>query len=259
MLSKTEQAKYLNRELTSIRKFLVGLKSAEPGKKQIHDVRINIKKIVALIELNKIRGYQAGNLPLLGMRSLFKTTGAIRSSQIILNNLGKSEFDNNKIYEHHEEIVKTNARKLVDQASAHLKMLFAFRNEMTLKKLHALQNSEILLYHDLKAEYLKQVFKTPLNPGHLHEGRKQIKHILYIQEMITVSLRKQLPFNMKNLELLQAIIGKWHDTVMFINCLHEFGVEKKNRDLKEWISKEKEQFTEISLFRTDKNNQIFIP
>ncbi len=258
MLSKTDQAKYLNRELASIRKFLVDLKNEMPGKKEIHDVRVNIKKIFALSELNKIRGYQPGNLPLLGMRSLFKTTGAVRSSQIILNSMEKSGLENKKINEYHKKIVKTNTRKLTGQGPAHLKMLFAFRNEMTGQKLHPLQTSEVLLYHDLKSDYLKQVFNRPLNRDYLHEGRKQIKHLLYIQEMIPASLKKQLPFSMKNLEQLQDMIGKWHDTVMFLDCLNEFNPDKKNQGLGELIKKEKEQFNGISLFMADKNNAIFI-
>jgi CHAD domain-containing protein len=137
-------------------------------------------------------------------------------------------------------------------------MLFTFRNEMTLKKLHALQNKELLSYHHLKSEYLKQIFKLPLIPDHLHEGRKQIKHILYIQELLPDSLKKQLPFNIKNLDQFQDMIGKWHDTIMYLECLHEFDVEKKNKGLKELTGKEKEQFAQISTFRADKKHEILL-
>jgi len=111
MLSKQDQIRYLNRELASVRKFLNSLRLAKPGKNQIHDIRINIKKIVALIELNKIRGYEAGNLPLLGMRSLFKETGIIRSSQIVLSRLERSGIKEKKISDPHEEIIRVTTKK----------------------------------------------------------------------------------------------------------------------------------------------------
>jgi CHAD domain-containing protein len=257
MLSKQDQIRYLNRELASVRKFLNSLRLAKPGKNQIHDIRINIKKIVALIELNKIRGYDAGNLPLLGLRSLFKETGIIRSSQIILSRLERSGITEKKISDPHKEIIRVTTKKLVSEVPAYLKMVYAFRIEMSTKKLNNISNDQVLLYHDLKSEYLKKIFKTPLDPATLHEGRKQIKHVLYIRELMKPVITKQLPFHFDNLNELQDLIGKWHDTVVLMDFFREFSIEKKYKGMKELIQKKKDQFEQITLFRQDKKKEIF--
>ncbi len=258
MLSKQDQIRFLNRELASVRKFLNGLSLAKPGKNQIHDIRINIKKIVALIELNKIRGYEPGNLPLLGIKSLFRETGIIRSSQIILNRLEKSGIKEKKISNPHEEIIRLTTKKLVAEVPAYLRTVNAFRIEMSTKKLNNISNDQILLYHELKSEYLKKIFKTPLDPGTLHEGRKQIKHILYVQELIKPATRKKIPFNADNLNALQDLIGKWHDTSVFLDFLRDIRLDKKQKWIKELLQKKMDQFEHIGLFRLDKNKEIFI-
>jgi CHAD domain-containing protein len=258
MLSKQDQFRYLNREIASVRKFLNGLRLAKPGKNQIHDIRINIKKIVALIELNKIRGYDAGILPLMGLKSLFKETGAIRSSQIVLSRLERSGIKEKKISDPHEEIIRLTTKKLDSKVPAYLKMVNAFRIEMTTKKLNNITNDQVLQYHDLKSEYLKKIFKTPLDPDTIHEGRKQIKHILYVKELIKPATRKKMPFNFENLDELQDLIGKWHDTSAFIDFLQDIGMEKKQKWMKELLQKKKDQFEHINLFRLDKNKEIFM-
>lgn len=258
MLSKQDQIRYLNRELASVRKFLNDLRRAKPAKNQIHDIRINIKKIVALIELNKIRGYDAGNLPLLGLKLLFKETGIIRSSQIVLSRLEKSGIKEKKISDPHEEIIRLTTKKLESEVPAYLKTVSAFRIEMSAKKLNSISTEQVLLYHHLKSEYLKKIFKTPLDPDTLHEGRKQIKHILYVQELIKPATRKKVPFNVDNLNELQDLIGKWHDTAAFLDFLLEIRLEKKQKWMKELLQKKKDQFEHINLFRLDKNKEIFL-
>jgi CHAD domain-containing protein len=258
MLNKRDQVRYLNRELSSVRKFLTSGTLTQPGKTQIHDIRVNIKKIIALIELNKIRGYEPGNLPMLGMRMLFKTTGTIRSSQIALSRLEKSGIKEKKISDPHKEIIRLTTKKLIAEVPAYLKMLNAFRIEMISKKLNNITNEQVFLYHELKSEYLKKIFKIPLDPDTIHEGRKQIKHILYIHELIKPSTRKKIPFNFDNLNELQDLIGKWHDSAVYLDFLRGIRMEKKQKWVKELLQKKKDQFENINIFRLDKNKEIFV-
>jgi CHAD domain-containing protein len=106
-------------------------------------------------------------------------------------------------------------------------------------------------------EYLKNIFKTPLDPGMLHEGRKQIKHILYIQELISPPLKKKIRVHFKNLDELQSLIGKWHDSMVYHDSLRDFKVNKNQKGMKELRRKIKDQLEFINEFRLDKSKEIF--
>ena len=259
MLSKQEQLRFLENELTGIISFLTEPGATKPGKKEIHDLRINIKKIIALVEVNKIRGYDTGTLALHGMKYLFKTAGTIRNSQVITSNIIQLESDEKKILRYHRDIIRQTSKKLVLDIPRHLKMVNDFRVEMRSRKLNTISSDLILLYHELKSEYLKKIFKEPLNPATLHEGRKQIKHILYLREMIRPSTAKMIPLHYGNLNKLQDLIGKWHDSAVLFDFVREFNMGKKYKGLKTLAQKKKDQFDAIRAFRKDKNNEIFIP
>jgi CHAD domain-containing protein len=259
MLSKQQQLRFLESQLAGIISFLTEPRAAKPGKKEIHDLRINIKKIMALVEVNKIRGYDAGTLALHGMKSLFRTAGIIRNSQVIISNILQLEADGKKVIRYHRDIIRQTSKQLLLDLPLHLKMVNDFRVEMRSRKLNTISNDLILLYHELKSDYLKKIFKEPLDPGTLHEGRKQIKHILYLREMIKPSTAKMIPLHYDHLDELQSMIGKWHDSVVLLDFVREFNMGKKSKGLKVLVQKKKDEFDAIRAFRKNKKNEIFIP
>jgi CHAD domain-containing protein len=259
MLSKQDQLGFLEKELGGIVTFLSDPRSKKPGKKAIHDLRIHIKKIMALLELNKIRGYDAGTLALPGLKHLFRTAGISRNSQVMLSNLHKSEIDEKNIIQYHKDIIRQTAKRFMRDIPGHLKIVNDFRVEMRSGKLRAITNDQILHYHHVKSDYLKKIFRAPLNPEWLHEGRKQIKHILYIRELIKPSYMKIIPFHYSHLDEFQNMIGKWHDTAVFLEFVTEFGKGKRIRRMKAIGQEKKEQLASIHSFWSDKNKAIFKP
>ncbi|HSF45172.1 MAG TPA: CHAD domain-containing protein [Chitinophagaceae bacterium] len=257
MLSKKAQIRFLMNELAGIISFFTALDSLKPGKKEIHDLRINVKKIKALLEVNKIRGYDAGSLTLHRMNNLFRTAGNIRNSQVILTSIQKTEIKEKKIIAYHENIIRENAKKLLREIPGHLNMINDFREELVTFKLKSISNKDVLLYHEVKSDYLKKIFKEPLNPDTLHEGRKQIKHILYLQEMIHPPTLDMIPLNFGNLDKLQVLIGKWHDAVVLLDFVREFKSGKKNKGLKSLVQQQKKQFEEIRTYLLDKKYDIY--
>lgn len=258
MLSKRDQIDFLENELAGIIAFLAEPVPAKPGKKEIHDLRINIKKIMALVEVNKIRGYDAGPLALPGMKYLFRTAGIIRNSQVIISNIQKLDNGKEKILRIQRDIVQQTSRKLSHDIPRHLKMVNEFRAEMKAHKLGNISKDQILLYHNLKSVHLKKIFKEPLDPEIIHEGRKQIKHILYIREMIKPPTLKMIPFQYQHLDELQNLIGKWHDTAILLEAFNAFNAGKNKKAPKALAQRNKEQFENIHAYRLNRNNEIFI-
>lgn len=258
MLSKQEQIRYLETELEALVTFLTEFNALKPDKKEIHDLRISIKKIKALTEVNRIRGYEAGTLAQVGISELFRTTGLIRNSQVILSSLEKAGIHEKKISRHHHESIQRIAAMLASETPRFLKNVNDFRIETISGKLKSISEKQLLDYHKLKLGYLAKVFRTPLDPYSLHEGRKHIKHLLYIREMISPSTLKKIPYHYNNLDEMQNLIGKWHDSVIFLDFLREIGFDKKKNLSKEFTKKTHEQFENINLFLLDKKKKIFI-
>jgi CHAD domain-containing protein len=257
MLSKLDQIRFLENELAGIIAFLSAPGAAKPGKKKIHDLRVNIKKIMALIEFNKIRGYEAGILSLPRMKYLFRTAGVIRNSQVIISNIQKLDNGQKKILHYHRDIIQQTSKRMSLDIPIHLKMSNDFRDEMRSDKLGTISKEQILLYHGIKSDYIKKIFKEPLNPETLHEGRKQIKHILYIREMIKPPILKMIQFHYQHLDELQNLIGKWHDTAVFLDTARAFKMDKNHKGWKNLVKKKKDQFEEIRAYRSDRNKEIF--
>jgi len=44
------------------------------------------------------------------------------------------------------------------------------------------------------------------------------------------AIKKQLPFHFDNLNELQDLIGKWHDTMVFLDFIREFRIEKNTKE-----------------------------
>jgi CHAD domain-containing protein len=176
---------------------------------------------------------------------------------VIISSIISLKADEKKVLRYHRDTIRQTSKALAADIPRHLKMVNEFRVEMKTRKLGAISNDQILLYHELKADHLKNIFREPLDPEMLHEGRKQIKHILYLRSLVKPSTLKMIPLQYQHLDELQSLIGKWHDSSELLDSVREFKLGKNNKALNILIRKKKDQLDAIRSYRSDKSKNIF--
>jgi len=225
-MKKNSLTEYFNNQLSSFRKnFSNALKTQ--SKRDIHRLRLNIKKLRAILSLVEIAS--AGNFNkmdhFLMFEDIFKKAGKVRETQMNLYLIKKQRSK----YLHHyrkylfRTLEKTNHTFLKKMSAFNFKKLDRLDHKFlkyakTLPDQTLIEKGMALL--DQKYRSMEKLVK------HLSKGRKLHKVRIHLKAMleIIIALRKvnpslQLKIIQKEIKVLNDTIGEWHDYVVLLQFL----------------------------------------
>lgn len=173
----------------------------------IHQLRVNIKKIKALIQffehLEPDTNYKKKFQPI---RKLFKQAGEIRELQLHLIRLESLQVRDEK-----------NEKKLMAKLEKSINRFLKDKEKWD-KYLNRFLEKTSKIDHTFEANTLAAYFNSTilktnnkLRKGEFHEARMKIKIILYLKSLFTDQQQNDIRINFEFLDQLQEKIGNWHD------------------------------------------------
>lgn len=225
MLSKSKQEEFFNAEIQQIRLVISRFKKNKPTKKPIHELRVSMKKIKSLAKLSSF--YDPGsNVYTTELKSIFKLAGEIRNRRIISDQMSRYKI-NDKTLRKYQQSAESNAiTKFFVKRNHFLMRLDGFAQTIG-QELRPIPDNTVLDFYSTQLDQVRRCFAHSPNPGLLHECRKRIKHLIYLQELLSPRLHKRIGLDTNFMDQLQDLIGKWHDQVVLVEVLHEFNADSR--------------------------------
>lgn len=226
MLKKERQYKYFDKRWEALLAHLKAF-SQNQDPEDIHDLRVEIKKIYALLTLAEkcstgieFSGY------LKPVKKIFKEAGNIRDAQIYLQ-LISSYGNTNEAYEKRQhELIKRREKRFCISINTHIR---STKKPHTIirKSLADIKNDCIQEFYKKQIKKIEQAVSDLANKKRLHKCRKRIKKMIYLRGMLDSALKKKLNLNFDYLGKLEEAISKWHDSVVTIDILKNTPFVKK--------------------------------
>ena len=211
------------------------------SKKDFHDVRVEIKRIKALAALLEIINKKFSRKKFLQpFETIFNHAARVREPQVkhemiskfkstpVLTKL-KTELKDRVYVEHKKfsKILKPSLKKDLKKKA----------KEITrhIRKADVSHMKDILLKKRKKIEAILE--KENLHPRDVHEMRKRIKRIYYLQKIFQPRAR-----GFSVTDQFQELLGKWHDGVVLEKTLEDFRQHhiwngKENKSLETMIAR----------------------
>ncbi|MFN8285471.1 MAG: CHAD domain-containing protein [Chitinophagales bacterium] len=181
-------------------------------KEQIHQLRVAIKKIRAVLkllgQLDRNFNYKATYKP---YRQIFKSAAPIREEQLLQECLTKLNIEDR--LRNTETLKKLNGR-------------FEHKIELYAKQIEGKQlqlNDNVAISSKAIAQYCNKIFKKSgkrwkraKTDKDYHKIRKGLKELIYSLQLLCKDNRKDVlqTKEMKQAEKLQNALGDWHDNIM---------------------------------------------
>jgi CHAD domain-containing protein len=210
MLTKKKQRQYLTeKEQRWLRELIVFDESRD--EKALHRLRLEVKKIRALVELAKVRSGKRAVAHFSGLKKMFRKAGVIRDAGSQVRFLEQRRL----LSEGHRDRQAMSTQAAGDTFAAHIHQ-YRKKGKKASKRLktemHTIHAGRVLRW------YAGEIIGTGLLLGgagdELHQARKKIKTMLYLQKLLPVTITKRVKLNTVYLDELQEAIGQWHDAVV---------------------------------------------
>lgn len=210
MLSKKKQRRYLaEKEQRWLNALIIFDESREEG--ALHRLRLEIKKIRALVELAKVQSGKRAAGHFRGLKKMFRKAGAIRDTG---NQVRFLEARHLLSQEHKER--QTRSMQLAADAFAARIRRFRKKGKKASKRLQTDMRS--IHVSRIRRWYAREIIRIGIlltrSGEALHEARKRIKTLLYVQKLLPAAITKLIRLNTDYLDRLQEAIGQWHDAVV---------------------------------------------
>ena len=190
----------------------------EKNSEDLHQLRVSIKKIKAILcLLNDLQADFKFKTCFAPYKNIFKHLAPIREEFLQIERL-KNDTGNRQIKSKRSARVSKLIKGFKNASSAYLKDIEIIL-PVILKHLRNLKYKTILPYCQKLLKHLKKQWKNIDNDDKLHRYRKQLKQLLYCSKLLTAKERSQLisAEKLKNIDMLQNIIGQWHDNILLLN------------------------------------------
>jgi CHAD domain-containing protein len=186
----------------------------------LHSLRVSIKKIRA------ISGILSHNKPAFNkiikqLKSLFQETGVIRNMQINSLILKEYELHRSKAYIRLLKNIAESVSFFNKRIHQHLQSVNEIEKQL-LSKNKNLKQKHLQLFLQKEELRLTKLIRQKNNSNeHLHDIRKQLKKLVYINKFLPEENKHALHLNYKNTSELQEVIGTWHDHIMALEIIEK--------------------------------------
>lgn len=212
MLSKKRQKKYLSKKE---KKWLLQLhlfsESGDP--EAIHQLRLNVKKVKAFVQMMKACSDKRIAKDLGPLKKMFRQAGKIRDAGNSLKLLGEFQGLSVKYGEQQERLGREAASVFKERTEGYRK-----KGKKAVRRLQA--DLHAVRSRCIKDWYASRLIKISVlltaSGDLLHEARKRIKEILYVQGLLPKALVGEIGLDKEYLDKLQDAIGNWHDMSVIV-------------------------------------------
>lgn len=187
------------------------------GKEMLHQLRVQIKKLVALWRIHPIGSTINFKTSFPKIHKLFKLAASIRDLQMVLQGLQSLPGIDNFPYLKKSLKSEIKRRKeKINEKIALRKFRFSIYNEIRIFSEYYRVASAFVLKNNRK-EFRNRVFEdlpslTGNTPEPLHQLRKNVKAIIFQCDAFLGCMPATGKYGSReDLERLQAKIGEWHD------------------------------------------------
>ena len=233
MLSNISQRRYIDRTIQELRSNLLGFAKSGDVEK-LHRVRISLKKLRSLSYLfKKFPGCKTAAPDVFGMlKELNTKAGRIRDLDISIHLMSKLGEKKSGVFNRLTTSREQKYLKMRNQLKRYLSAITACR-KLYPELVFSIPDSFLIkIINELisKAEKQFDLIKKK-NFGKLHQSRKILKHIAYLNEVVPVKTKQKLQIDSDYLDKIQHSIGKWHDADEVLNH------SKKHKDADQLLKK----------------------
>jgi CHAD domain-containing protein len=216
MLTKKQQRQYLSEKG---RQWLDDLTvfGKTQDEEALHRLRLGVKKIKALVRLSEtVQGKRIAK-DFHPLKKMFRQAGIIRDAKNQLRLLEQHHLLSTEYKDRQVQRVKA----IADDFSRHFKK-YHRKGRKAGRRLFG--DVRAIRSGPIRRWYANEIIGTGIllsgsaNELHqardLHQARKKIKTMLYVQKILPQGLVEQLRLDRAYLDELQDAIGKWHDTLV---------------------------------------------
>ncbi len=220
MLTQQKQKAYYQKRSQRVMKhFHAFIQAQDP--EELHHLRVEIKKLKALVSFSeKCSKDKKIAAHFKKTKKLFKAAGLVRSAQVNLEIINKYKMAGPAFKKEHSRLLKNHSQQFLKKAD----QLEKRWKEVHKKIVKDLQDIEGKCMVKVYLEYLQELsllFSDQDLEKNLHEGRKIIKNLLYMYNLLPSVTLKKLHLNIPYLKKLEDQIGKWHDNILAYELLLE--------------------------------------
>lgn len=218
MLTRKRQQNYFNARLESVL-LNCQLYSKRARAENIHRIRVDLKKIRALLYLQEKTGSAVNTRSLKYIRKIFKQAGKIRDAQVSAALMKKMQMGTPAFFSHQREIVAGESKVFNALVSRHTdKLMKACARQR--KSFRHISRQEINKLNRFIVKKLKPVYFPRLKLTELHESRKSIKRMIYLNSILKEKDNSRIKIDC--LRKLEESVGKWHDAIVTEKLVKQF-------------------------------------
>ena len=225
MANSSNWAKQLKHEGNSVISHLADLAENKEANDHIHQIRVHIKKLNAILSL--IGNEQLTSVILReGFKKVFSICGEIRNNQIILDQILKLSPANTKMVQYLRQKILMGTKMLVSVRNALiLKLELAIK--LGLPYLKTVPDKIIESSYQITLAELLLLLHYQEKTRDLHDARKLIKNLIYPAAFLNKNLSRKFKPLHDTLGVLQEQIGTWHDLYITLDYCKKITGQKK--------------------------------
>lgn len=210
-------AVYITRRFSGIRQTLHAY-AAEKKQEQIHFMRVDIKKLRALLSFfGKME--DENKLPKKILRKLFDDAGILRENYINMS-LFKTVSYSGKLLTGLSEKQQLLETQFIDKIPRYLASVKRAEKKLRLPH-HKLKKKELKKYFASQVGNAESLFDNRTDKKNIHRFRIRIKKMMYVYYALPAGLQKSTGLNADYLDKLQTVAGRWHDRYMAVRFLEK--------------------------------------
>jgi CHAD domain-containing protein len=254
MLSKGKQEEFLNAEIKHIRLIIAHFNKNKPTKKPLHALRVSMKKIKSLAELSSFYN-PVSKVYTAELKSIFKLAGEIRNGRIIIEQMSRYKINDNILRKYQKSAESNAIAKFFAKREHYLVQLDGYAQTIR-KELKAIPDNTVLDFYTTQLHQVRQCMAHLPDSNLLHQCRRWIKHLIYLQKLLSPRLDKRISMDTNFMEQLQDLIGKWHNHEVLAEVLQDFNAGS-SKDIKGIEARKKALISQIEkLWHSSTANEL---
>lgn len=187
---------------------------------EMHQMRVNIKKIKAMLSLlTDAKKQKKSAEQLKKLKKIFAHAGKLRAVHVNMDILSSEGVENDAFATDQANILSNETSKLYthhDEYNKTLKKAFKVLSDT----FEDISDKQVVRIFDRQMEELYQYFNKDLAfDDTLHHARMMIKELMYVHQVLPEDVKDKLRLNIEYLDDLQKEIGNWHDTWVILDLL----------------------------------------
>ncbi|HYK47861.1 MAG TPA: CHAD domain-containing protein [Parafilimonas sp.] len=229
MLKKEQQYEYIDKRCENA---TLAVKNFGENKdhEELHKLRVEIKKLKACAAFTSKLAGEHYKKKLRPVSEIFKKAGEIRTARLNLATLKKYRIRATAFRQGQLAIGENVAQQFNTSSGRYTQVIKSTCDELR-DDCGDISNKKIREFYSKKIELLSMFFTEKFDEGKLHERRKIIKRLVYVDSLLPDKLKAELAINIPYLDTLQDIIGKWHDALVIIDLLNKAGTGEQKTAL----------------------------